>query len=1221
MRRPHGEALLGRRVNNRYEVKRLLGRGASKDVYLARDVRLDRDVALAVIERRGGEGLPPRVLEEIRTTARLDEHPHIVTVYDVIDEEDATWIVSQLVRHGSVGDLLREHPDGLPIDQAVDIARQVADALHFAHEHGVIHRDVKPANVLRAGPETVLLADFGVAFDSDRARLTATGAPIGTPAYMSPEQSQGESVDRRSDLYALGAMLFELTCGRPPFRADSVVATLMKHLSEPAPDATEINPRVPEALGRLIDQLLSKEPDDRPASGLVVRQALDALRVPTPAQAAGAAAKQPLPGPLAIDPRRPFVGRQGAMGELLGAWDRSASGPPQLAIVRGEAGIGKTALSAALARRLHEDGACVLYGRCDEDPLVSYQPLVEAIRQLITHQPSVVSDLGAGWATELTELSRLIPELRRHGMTPLVAAQRGESLDRFRLFEAMLQLLSVAVDRQGVLLVLDDMQWADEPTELLLRHIMRAQLGRLLVLVTRRPPELGKRDPLARVVADLEREVTEQPRLVALSLGGLDVEATHALASARRDHPIDREFSRRLRADTAGNPFFIEQVLRGLREADLTTDESAVSALRSLRLPQEVEDFIQYRISRFGAETRELLTQAAVCGPDFRLDALAVLRQISTDSVLRLLREPLVAGLILEPNIGRYTFSHALVRETLFERGLTMTERAHLSLRIGEALEQVLPAGGHAAELARHFHAAREVGGAEKAVTYALAAARDASEALAYEAAAMYTLNAADALKCLGAAHDSDRCRQMEAAGRLYWLAGDQRRAQANFWEAASLARELGDVGLFARAALGYAGRSYDAEGIDPKLRWLFEQALATVPESDRGLRAKLMARFAEALHPVEGERALELTEEATDILRRAPSDDSLTTTLAARHMALLHINHAEERMEVCQRWVEIADRRGHQSIGFALNWLLYDLLERGDAADLDAANGARSRLHQIADTLKQPLYRHFAACFDAKWMIMRGDFAAGEEKAGEAYEYGVRAQGTHVALLRAGELFLVRRDQGRIGQLLDEVSGFLETQHQTLPAWRAARVVARAESGDRELAAAELTELMRDGCAAIPRDMFWLGAVCLAAAGAAGLNDRAVASDLRDQLEPYVRYNAQIGLAGMLGPVHGFLGRLAALLDDHAAAARHYEDALQRCATLRALPAQARLQCEYGESLLSARRDGADARRLLEKSRATALELGMVEVARRAEQALKLNAPRTSSTESVAET
>jgi serine/threonine-protein kinase len=219
-------------IAGRYEVKRSLGRGASKEVFLAHDIRLDREVALSLVRTASGRGrLSPRILQEIQTTARLDEHPHIVTVYDVIDEHGATWIVSQLVRGGSLADRLETSRHGLPIADAVRIASEVADALHFAHEHGVIHRDVKPANVLLAATDdTALLADFGVAFLPDSPRLTVSGAPVGTAPYMSPEQARGETVDRRSDLYGLGAMLFELVCGRPPFTDDTVAALVTKHL-------------------------------------------------------------------------------------------------------------------------------------------------------------------------------------------------------------------------------------------------------------------------------------------------------------------------------------------------------------------------------------------------------------------------------------------------------------------------------------------------------------------------------------------------------------------------------------------------------------------------------------------------------------------------------------------------------------------------------------------------------------------------------------------------------------------------------------------------------------------------------------------------------------------------------------------------------------------------------------------------------------------------------
>ena len=1197
--------LVGTCIAGRYEVRQLLGRGASKDVLLARDTRLDRDVALGRIQTAGGVGsLSPRALQEIRTTARLDEHPHIVTVYDVLEESGATWIVTQLVRGGSVADRLKTYPGGLPILDAIRIARQVADALHFAHEHGVIHRDVKPANVLVGSDNTFLLTDFGVALRLDHPRLTATGVPIGTPAYMSPEQVQGGTVDRRSDLYALGATLFELVCGQAPFRAESAVAVLVKQVNDPVPNAIDVNPAVPESLSRVIAQLMSKEPDDRPASGRIVCQALGAFEREEPAsKSPTAGAGSLLPAPLATDPQRPFVGRHVALAELDAAWERAAAGSSQLAVITGEPGIGKTSLAAAFAQSGHERGACVLYGRCDEDALVSYQPFVEALRHLIARDPDLVGELEAAWHAELSELARLIPELRRR---PLLrpARQPHETMERYQLFEGVLALLSPAIRRSGMVLVIDDMQWADEPTELLLRHIMRAELSGLLVLVTRRTPKPGQRDPLVKVTEDIRRRGGGDRRIVALSLKGLDPEETHELASRRREHPVDRGFSRLLQSDTEGHPFFIEQVLHGLRDADLGAEDRATTALKSLRVPEGVQDFIEYRLAGFSTEIGELLTQAAVCGPEFRLNVLAELRGTDPESVIRLLREPQAAGLILEPSIGRYAFSHALVRETLYHRRLGLSERAQLHLRIGEALERINSEGVNASELALHFQAAREIGGAERAVVYSLAAARDAASALAYEEAAAHARNACETLSALGSNRDDERCRLLRFAGRLYWQAGDQKAAQDEFRQAADLARQLGDPIQFARAALGYAGRSYDAEAIDPDLRRLFEEALATLPANETATRAKLLARLAEALHPVDGERAIALTSEALEILRHDPNDDALTTVFAARHTALLHIAHHEERFEVGKQWAALTEGRPDR-LGLALHWRLFDLLERGDPGDISDARAIRKRVAALADELKQPLFRHFVAASDAKWLLMEGRLDEAEQRAHDAYNHGRRAQGSHVALLFGGQRFVLRREQGRLADFAREVAAFMDPAHLTLPAWRVAQAAIWCESGEIERARTELDDLGRNAFTAIPRDMFWLSSMCMLADCSAEVGDTTLMADVLAKLEPYAKYNAQVGLTSVLGPVHQFVGRLSALLGDQTSAERHFDLALERCAILGARPAAANIQLHYGESLLA--RDGRQARaaELLEQSQATARALGMDGLADRASRAL----------------
>ena len=319
----------------------------------------------------------------------------------------------------------------------------------------------------------------------------------------------------------------------------------------------------------------------------------------------------------------------------------------------------------------------------------------------------------------------------------------------------------------------------------------------------------------------------------------------------------------------------------------------------------------------------------------------------------------------------------------------------------------------------------------------------------------------------MGSGRDGDRCRLLRLAGRLYWQAGDQKAAQEEFRQAAKLARRLGDPVQFARAALGYAGRSYDAEAIDPDLRRLLEEALATLPQTETATRAKLLARLAEALSPVEGDRAIELTTEALEILQRDRDDDALATVVAARHTALLHIDHHQERCEVGRQWVKTTEGRPDR-LGLALHWRLFDLLECGDPSDIVDARMTRDRLGALADELKQPLFRHFVAAFDAKWLLMTGNFDDAERQARDAYSHGRRAQGTHVALLFGGQRLLLLRDQGRLADLALEMSTVMDSARLTLPAWRVAAAMVSCDSGDFERARAELVDLGRDGFSAI---------------------------------------------------------------------------------------------------------------------------------------------------------
>jgi eukaryotic-like serine/threonine-protein kinase len=259
----------------RYRLARELGRGGMATVYLVQDLKHDRPVALKVLHPELGAALgPERFLREIRIAARL-RHPHIVPLYDSGNADGLLYYVMPYVEGESLRDRLRREPQ-LPVDEALGIAREVADALTHAHEHELIHRDIKPENILLEGGHA-LVADFGIARavgGTATTQLTVTGLAIGTPAYMSPEQAVGDVVDVRTDIYALGCVLYEMLAGQPPFAAPTAQASIARRLTEPAPRIRLVRDAVPAHLEQAIMTALERAPTDRFPSAAIFRDAL-----------------------------------------------------------------------------------------------------------------------------------------------------------------------------------------------------------------------------------------------------------------------------------------------------------------------------------------------------------------------------------------------------------------------------------------------------------------------------------------------------------------------------------------------------------------------------------------------------------------------------------------------------------------------------------------------------------------------------------------------------------------------------------------------------------------------------------------------------------------------------------------------------------------------------------------------------------------------------------
>ena len=731
--------------DGRYEVKRFLGEGGKKMVYLAHDDTLDRDVAFALIKTEGLDSIGlTRISREAQAMGRLGSHPHIVTVFDLGQHDGQPYMVTELMGGGDVEGVIEDAPDNrIPLDQCVNIAIETCRGLEFAHSKGIVHRDLKPGNVWLTADGIAKIGDFGLAVASDRSRLTQEGMMVGTVSYMPPEQAMGGDVTQRADLYSLGAMMYEMVTGRPPFLGDDSIAIIGQHINTPPVAPTWHNAGCPKPLEALILRLLAKNPDERPESASDVLIVMEGLELPgsgeQPSSTVISSSAEGEANVLDGVASGIFVGRQREMGDLKAALEDVLSGRGKMVTLVGEPGIGKTRTSQELATYAGLRGAKVLWGRCyEEQGVPPYWPWVQAIRTYVRdEEPQKLStEMGAGAA----DISEVVPDVR----TQLPGLPQSPQLEpeqaRFRLFDAITAFLHSASQSRPLVVVLDDLHWADKPSLLLLQFIAR-EIGnsRLMIVGTYRDMELSRQHPLSESLGELTRERAFQRVL----LRGLSQEDVARFVEVAAGVDPDQGLVNAVYTQTEGNPLFVTEVVRLLvQEGQLNQASNLNTTGRqtdswAVRIPEGVREVIGRRLNKLTERCNETLTVASIVGREFEFDQLKTLvDNLSDDMLLDVLEEALAARVIEEmpDSIGRYQFTHALLQETLMDE-LSLTRRVRLHARIAESLEALYGDQDkqHATELVFHFEQAQAMLGTEKLIKYSVIAGKAALNTFAFE--------------------------------------------------------------------------------------------------------------------------------------------------------------------------------------------------------------------------------------------------------------------------------------------------------------------------------------------------------------------------------------------------------------------------------------------------------------------------------------------------------
>ena len=822
----------------------------------------------------------------------------------------------------------------------------------------------------------------------------------------------------------------------------------------------------------------------------------------------------------------PLVGRSHEWAWFNDDVEHARSGHLRTILLGGEAGIGKTTLLAAFARALHDQGdGTVLYARCDDGAAVPLQPFRSLIGYCVDHVPTAL--LEAHTARCGGELQRIAPEIAVRVPIPELVSS-DDATARYLLFEAVADLLRrVAAD--GVLvLMLDDLHWA-EPTALsLLRHLTRALAAApVLLIASSRDSHEHVSDDLRLALADLDRGDSRR-----VSLRGFDDSELAELVASVTESGVDAEVVARLRVDSAGNPLYATQLIR-------YWDESG-SAPNDGEIPPSLRDVVWSRVVALGPAPSEVLSAGAVLGAEFSEAVVSELVDVDGTDLDEALDAAVAAGLLVtaEPASGTMRFVHALVANALYSQ-LRPVQRRRLHERAARALRKSadeLPQKT-VVQLARHC----ALGGLlSDALRWATAAGDYAFEHLAPSEAAMWYRVALDHATALERP-DGERADLIVRMGEAQHRAGDP-QALPTLRLGAELAETCGASSVLVRAALA-TDRGFMRIGAwAPEQLAIVESAVAVADPQDVTTYARLLALFAQSLiHTSRARTREDVARQALD-LATSSSDPTLLPRVASPVLYALWASGASTlRADVAARAVAAAEASGDQVLEFATHTAAYNVSIQ--LADPGAAARSLARLRAIAAHVGEPHMRWTVGLdetFDAT-MAARLDDA--ERLAGETLELGLQIGEPDAFAIYASEFFVIGTFGGRHAELfpiVEQAAADAPALHPLRLAYGIICAVVGRDDTAREI----LAEGVVAGFSNIPPDLLWMTSVIGYAVLAVELHDADAAAELFPIVEPFAAEVAYSGATSQ-GPIAAYLGKLASLLGRHDLADSYLRDAL----------------------------------------------------------------------------